>query len=29
MMEILFTFKIKEHDELALIDEFPSAIILF
>ncbi|QUW23477.1 D-2-hydroxyacid dehydrogenase [Sporosarcina sp. Marseille-Q4063] len=28
-MEILFTFKIKKHDELALIDEFPSASIHF
>ena len=29
MMEILFTFKIKEHDELALIEEFPSAKFYF
>jgi phosphoglycerate dehydrogenase-like enzyme len=29
MMEILFTFKIKEHDELALIEEFPSASFYF
>ncbi|WP_210471621.1 D-2-hydroxyacid dehydrogenase [Sporosarcina sp. 6E9] len=28
-MEILFTFKIKEHDKLALIDEFPSASFHF
>ena len=28
-MEILFTFKIKEHEELALIDEFPSVSFYF
>ena len=29
MVEILFTFKIKEHEELALFDEFPSVSFYF